>query len=118
MTRLQAIPFSGEWNEDPVDFLRWFLQCMGAADDKTKACHFIYYLKSDSYADEWFEDLGEDEKGSWAVIEVLFRKRWLKEEISIKETVTVKCKPHSPPITSHLVNRAETALQLTPTTKN
>ena len=84
----QAIPFSGEWNEDPENLLGWFLQCMGTADDERKARHFVYYLRAGSDADEWFEDLPEEEKESWVTIEQLFRRKWLKEEISIKESVT------------------------------
>ena len=62
MANYQAIPFGGEWNEDPNIFLSWFLECMGVADDKTKARQFVYYLQADSDADEWFEDLLEEEK--------------------------------------------------------
>jgi hypothetical protein len=95
MTDYQATPFRGEWNEDPVNFLGWFLQCMGTADDKKKAHDFIYYLRAGSDADEWFEDLPEEEKQSWVIIERNFRRRWLNEEvISIKETVTVENKTH------------------------
>ena len=84
----QASPFSGEWNEDPVAFLGWFRQCTGSADDKTRAKHFMYYLQAGSDADEWFEDLPDEEKGSWVIVERLFCKRWLNEEISTKESVT------------------------------
>lgn len=85
----QATPFSGEWNEDPVIFLEWFMQCTIAMDDKTKARHFVYYLRAGSDADEWFEDLAEEERKSWVIVERLFRKRWLnEEEISTKESVT------------------------------
>ena len=89
----QAIPFSGEWNEDPENLLGWFLQCMGTADDERKARHFVYYLWAGSDAHEWFEDLLEEEKESWVTIEQLFRRKWLKEEISIKESVTSQNEP-------------------------
>ena len=72
MTVYKATPFSGEWNEDPELFLGWFLECTAAADDKTKARQFIYYLQADSEANEWFEELPEKEKRSWASIELLF----------------------------------------------
>jgi hypothetical protein len=63
-------------------------------DDDTKARQFIYYLRAGSDADEWFEDLPEKEKGSWVEIEMLFRRKWLKEEeISIKESFTSKNEP-------------------------
>ena len=85
----QATPFSREWNKDPVAFLGWFRQCMGSADGKTRAKHFVYYLQAGSDADEWFEDLPDEEKGSWVIVERLFRKRWLnEEETSTKESVT------------------------------
>ena len=81
MAYYQATPFCWEWNEDPELFLGWFLQCKGAADDKTKVRQFIYYLQADSEADEWFEELPEKEKRSWASIEVLFWRKWLKQEV-------------------------------------
>ena len=47
-----------------------------------------------SDADDWFEELPQEEKKDWVAIELSFRKRWLKEEvISIKETVTIENKP-------------------------
>jgi hypothetical protein len=89
----QATPFRGEWNEDPENFLGWFLQCTSAADDEMKARHFVYYLQADSDADEWFEDLPKEDKRSWARIEGLFRRKWLKEVISIKEVATNEPQP-------------------------
>ena len=94
MEDYQAKPFAGEWNEDPKNFLGWFLICMGSADDNTKVHQFIYYLQANSDADEWYKELLEEGKGSWASIEKLFHRRWLKEEeISIKESVTSENKP-------------------------
>ena len=90
----QCRHFSGEWNEDPVAFLGWFRQCTGSADDKTRAKHFVYYLQAGSDADECFEDLPDEEEGSWVIVERLFRKRWLNEEessTSTKESVTTAC---------------------------
>jgi hypothetical protein len=117
MTNYLAIPFHGDRHDkDPSDFLNWFLQYMGTADNKMKARNFIYYLQADSLADEWFEELGVEEKGSWEVIEVLFRKKWLKEEeISIKKSAIVENKPHTPSTISHLV---EIAPEVTPTAQN
>ena len=89
MTNFLATPFHGDRDdEDPSDFLTWFLQYLGSADNKTKAWNFIYYLQVDSLADEWFEGLGEEkeDKGSWVVIEGLFCEKWLKYE----ETITRK----------------------------
>jgi hypothetical protein len=54
---------------------------MGSADDEKRARNFIYYLQADSDADEWFEELSEEEKKSWASIEVLFRRKWFKQEV-------------------------------------
>ena len=88
MENYLATPFSGEWDEDPKKFLGWFLQCTAAADDVKKAHDFVYYLQAGSNANEWFEDLPEEEKRSWVRIESLFYREWLKEEISIKESVT------------------------------
>jgi hypothetical protein len=57
-----------------------------------------YYLQADSNADEWFEDLPEEEKQSWVIIERIFRRRWLnEEEISIKEPVTIETEPQPAP---------------------
>ena len=97
-----ATPFCGEWNEDPENFLGWFLQCTVAADDRKKARNFIYYLQADSLADEWFEELEEEEKDSWVNIEMLFRRKWLKEEeTSIKESASSKNEPQQAPTPSH-----------------
>jgi hypothetical protein len=92
MTHNKATPFRGEWDEDPKNFLGWFLQCMGAADDVRKAHDFVYYLQAGSDADEWFDDLLDEEKRSWVTIEVLFRRRWLNEEdiISTKDSAASK----------------------------
>jgi hypothetical protein len=45
---------------------------MGTASDDSKARSFINYLQAYSVADEWFEELPEEDKKSWASIEVLF----------------------------------------------
>ena len=95
---LPSNPFGGEWNEDLENFLGWFLQCTGTVDDKTKACRFVYYLRADSDADEWFEDLPDEEKQSWVVIERLFCRKWLKGEVtstadSDSEIVTTENEP-------------------------
>jgi hypothetical protein len=55
--------FHGDrYNEVPKDFINWFLQCMGAANDDSMAQGFINYLEAYSVADEWFEELPEAEK--------------------------------------------------------
>jgi hypothetical protein len=120
MKNYLAIPFHGDrHDEDPSEFLNWFLQYMGTADSKMKARNFIYYLQADSLADEWFEELGEEEKGSWDLTEVLFRKKWLKEEeLSIKEPAAVENQPHSPPVTSYLIDKTEMVPQIAPNRHN
>lgn len=60
MSDYQATPFSGEWNEDLELFLGWFLECMGAVDDRMKAKQFVYYLQASSDANELFEDLPDN----------------------------------------------------------
>jgi hypothetical protein len=107
MENYLATPFSGEWDEDPKKFLGWFLQCTAAADDARKAHDFIYYLRAGSNADEWFEDLPEEEKRSWVRIERLFRRKWLKEEISIKKSVTSENEPEPP--STHLTPPSTTS---------
>jgi len=97
-------PFGGDWNEDPKEFLDWFFQCMGTAGDEFKAKQFIYYLQADSYADEWYEEIPQQEQQNWVSVEALFRKRWLKEEvISIKETITIENEHQPAPTTSHII---------------
>ena len=64
--------FHGTWNEDAEAILDSYLECMGSVDDEKRARNFIYYLQADSDADKWFEELLEEEKRSWASIELLF----------------------------------------------
>jgi hypothetical protein len=86
--------FHGNWNEDAGAFLDSYLACMGSADDEKRARNFIYYLQADSDADEWFEELPEEEKRSWASIEVLFRRKWLEQEvIDTKKAKTIENGP-------------------------
>jgi hypothetical protein len=60
--------FHGNENEDAEAFLNSYLQCRGSEDDKQLAKSFVYYLKAYSDADEWFEELPEEEKRSWGFI--------------------------------------------------
>ena len=64
--------FHGTWNKDAEAILDSYLECMGSVDDEKRARNFIYYLQADSDADEWFEELLEEDKRSWASIELLF----------------------------------------------
>ena len=88
--------FHGNWDEDPKEFLNSYLQCTAAQGDNFRARQFINYLGvyTSSDADDWFEELPQEEKKDWVAIELSFRKRWLKEEVlSIKETVTIENEP-------------------------
>ena len=49
---------------------------------------FVNYLQAQSEADEWFEELPEEEKSSWVSIEVQFRRKWLKQEVVRPKEVT------------------------------
>ena len=84
--------FHGNWNEDPGAFLNSYLQCTAAGGDGFKARQFINYLGVDSDAEDWFDELPQEEKKDWSAIKISFRKRWLKEVISISKTVTVENK--------------------------
>ena len=100
--------FHGNWSEDPKEFLRLYLQCTAAGGDNFRARQFINYLGANSEADEWFEELPQEEKKDWEAIELSFRKKWLKEEVlSISKTVTIENEPqvlpHSPEIVQNQV---------------
>jgi hypothetical protein len=91
--------FHGNWNEDPKEFLDSYIQCTATGSDDFKRRQFINYLGAGSDADDWFDELSQEEKMDWVAIKHSFCKRWLKEEvISIKETVTIE-NEHQP--TSH-----------------
>jgi len=95
--------FHGNWNEDAEAFLNSYLERMGSLDDEKLARSFVYYLQAESDADEWFEELPEEEKESWASIEVLFRRKWLKQEVRCTKKVEtieneIQVLPHSPKI--------------------
>ena len=50
-----------------------------------------------SDAEDWFNELSQEEKKDWVAIELSFHKRWLEEVLSIKDTVTTKKEPHPSP---------------------
>ena len=83
----QVAPFHGD-NEDenPEDFLRSFFRRMGTANDDVKKQQFPNFLQADSVADEWFDDLVQEEKQDWNAIETAFRKRWPRKK-AVKKTV-------------------------------
>ena len=67
--------FHGDWNGDPKEFLNSYLQCTATTDNNFKAQHFINYLGADSDAEEWFDELRQEEKKDWVAIELLFRRK-------------------------------------------
>ena len=70
-------PFHGDKeDENPEDFLRAFFRRMGGVTDATRRAQFPNYLQADSVADEWYADLLEGDKSTWADIEAAFRTRW------------------------------------------
>jgi hypothetical protein len=63
-------------DENPEDFLRAFFRRMGNNSDEIKLSQFPYYLQADSAADEWFSELDEDDRATWAGLVKAFQKRW------------------------------------------
>ena len=94
---------SGSWYEDPKAFLTLYWQCRGSEDNAQLARSFIYYLEVNSLADEWLEKLPEEDRKSWASIVVLFQRKWLNKEISIKWPTTPKNKPQPAPTTLQII---------------
>ena len=68
--------YSDKEDESPEGFLRAFYRRMGDKSDETKRAQFPYYLQPYSVADEWYDELIDEEKKTWSDIEVAFRKRW------------------------------------------
>ena len=98
--------FHRNWNEDAKAFLKYYLWCRGSEDDKKLARSFIYYLQADSPANQWFEELPEKEKKSWASIEVLFWRKLLKQEvIGTKEITTTRDEPQSASNSSQIITQ-------------
>ena len=80
-------PFHGDKEvESPEEFLRAYYRRMGDKTDEVKKTQFPYYLQPYSVADEWYTELAENEKKSWADIETAFHKRWPKKK-QVKKTV-------------------------------
>ena len=57
---------------------------MGNSADNIKKQQFPNFLQADSVADEWFEELTENDKSSWDNIEKAFRKRWPRNKAAKK----------------------------------
>ena len=80
-------PFQGDQeDENPEDFLRAFYKRMGNNSDDTRKAQFPYYLQADSPADDWFAELVDNEKNTWADVETAFKKRWPRKK-QAKKTV-------------------------------
>jgi len=78
-------PFHGDKeDENPEDFLRSFYRRMGTSNDETKRRQFKYFLQADSAADEWFEELQQDDKKDWNAVEEAFNKRWPRKKAAKK----------------------------------
>ena len=87
MSNDQVTPFHGDKeDENPENFLRSFFRRMGTASDDTKKQQFRYFLQADSVADEWFDDLLQNDKKDWAAIEASFYKRWPRKKAAKKTT--------------------------------
>lgn len=79
-------PFQGDKeDENPEDFLRAFFRRMGNNTDNTRKAQFPHYLQADSVADDWYAELTEDDKKTWADIEAAFKKRWPRKK-QVKKT--------------------------------
>ena len=79
-------PFQGDKEDEcPKSFLRAFFRRMADKSDKTRKVQFAYYLQPYSVADDWFANLLDEEKKSWASIEAAFGKRWPKKKL-VKKT--------------------------------
>lgn len=79
-------PFHGDQDdENPEDFWRSFYRRMGDKSDTARLTQFPYYLQADSAADEWYAELPEAEKKSWADLETAFKKRWPRK-VQTKKT--------------------------------
>lgn len=78
-------PFHGDKDdENPEDFLRSFFRRMGTGSEDVMKQQFPNFLQADSVADEWYEELKEEEKISWTTIEAAFRKRWPRKKAAKK----------------------------------
>jgi hypothetical protein len=74
-------PFHGDKaDENPEDFLQAFFRRMGNNTDDTRKAQFPYYLQADSIANEWYSELTNNEKKTWASIEEAFKERWLRKK--------------------------------------
>ena len=59
---------------------------MGTATDDTKKQQFRYLLQADSVADEWFDDLPQNDKKDWNAIVTSFSARWPRKKAAKKTT--------------------------------
>ena len=59
---------------------------MGTASDDVKNRQFRNFLEADSAADEWFDELDNNEKKDWNTLEAAFCKRWPRKKTAKKTT--------------------------------
>ena len=57
---------------------------MGSDTDDFKKKQFKYFLQADRVADEWFDNLQQDDKKDWDAIEAAFNKHWPKKKAAKK----------------------------------
>jgi hypothetical protein len=81
----EVTPFYGnKKDENPENFLRSFYRRMGTATDEARKQQFRNFLQADSVADEWFDDLKENERKDWSTIEAAFHARWPRKKAAKK----------------------------------
>ena len=85
MATEEVKPFHGDKDdENPEDFLCSFFRRMGTANSDTKKQQFKYFLQADSAADEWFDELQQNEKKDWDAIETAFNNHWPRKRAAKK----------------------------------
>ncbi|KAG6847499.1 hypothetical protein H0H93_007699 [Arthromyces matolae] len=85
MSVQEVTPFSGgdgTNDENGHDFLRSYEQAMAKESDEHKLVHFRNYLRPQSIADNWYEDINKGVQTSWKELRKAFSERWLSEETS------------------------------------
>ena len=75
---------NGRAGENPQDFIKRFesKDLKDTMSEERKVMAFSNRLKSGNTAEEWFDELDEEEKVSWAEVKRVFAKRWPKKTAS------------------------------------
>ena len=58
---------------------------MGSSSDHAKKQQFPNFLQADSIADEWFDNLTQEDRKDWKAIENVFHKCWPRKK-AVKKT--------------------------------